>query len=206
MSAVVVSITSRLCWRTHMTVSLTHWLCNLVMFSSFIYSAQANMSVKMTNGLYTAPPVVPVLMAPHPGWMRHSKTQKILSTSAEGYWIFGDGQVLSGSLDSLPFSSGLYNHMVGLMGPRCPRLRRFLAISVARRVVLKFDQPSNIRHFHNFVSLAVSFQEQNFPKFNWNSLSLLLIPPTFGKIHISGNTARRLRRLLCSLPCWGIVR
>ena len=63
----------------------------LVKFSSFVYLAWGTMSVRMPNVLSTAPPAVPVLMAPHPDWIRHLETREILSASAEGYWVFGDG-------------------------------------------------------------------------------------------------------------------
>ena len=59
------------------------------------------MSVRMPNVVSTAPPAVPVLMTPHPGWIRHPKTREILLASTEGYWVFGDGQVPSGS--RIPF-------------------------------------------------------------------------------------------------------
>ena len=64
------------------------------------------MSVRMPNVLSTAPPVVPVHMAPHPGWMRHPKTREILSASTEGCRVFGDGQVPSGSRIPFPLVQG----------------------------------------------------------------------------------------------------
>ena len=64
------------------------------------------MLVRVPNVLSTTPPAVPVLMAPHPGWMRHPKTQEILSASTESYWVFGDGQMPSGSRIPIPLVQG----------------------------------------------------------------------------------------------------
>ena len=64
------------------------------------------MSVRMPNVFSTAPPAVPVLMAPRPGWIRHPKTREILSASAEGYWVLGDGRVPSASRISFPLVQG----------------------------------------------------------------------------------------------------
>ena len=45
-------------------------------------------------------------MAPHLGWMCHPKTQEMLSASTDGYWVFGDGQVPSGSRIHFPLVQG----------------------------------------------------------------------------------------------------
>ena len=64
------------------------------------------MSVRILNFLSTTPPAVTVLMAPHLGWMRHPKTQEILSAATKSYWVFGDGQVPSGSRIPFPLVQG----------------------------------------------------------------------------------------------------
>ena len=49
------------------------------------------MSGRMPNVLSTAPPAVPVLMAPHPGWIRHPKPGKYcqLPPRVTGYLEIG---------------------------------------------------------------------------------------------------------------------